>query len=387
MRIAYIFDPHVGNFHYGAHHPMKPHRIAVTHSLVHTFELDKHMTIIKPKITDESSKLLLNYHTPGYIDSLYNLDNNRIKSKNKQVGTEQNTKAPYQNASLQDFMDISSSLFPSEDCPCFPGISEYCTRYSVASLTAAKLINENFDICINWSGGLHHAKKSEPSGFCYTNDIVLCIQSLLTKHKRVMYIDIDIHHGDGVEEAFYYTDDVLTLSLHKFGENYFPGTGDLITNTKSAINVPLKTGMDDASYKYVFESVVLHAINKFDPCAIVLQCGADSLAGDRIGCFNLSIYGHGECIRFVKKHAKKLVVLGGGGYNLKNVSRCWTYETSLICDVDIDSTIPSTNAYYEYFCDEETLHPNLNKKNENKNTKKYLDTVMGYVHDNIDKMK
>ena len=91
---------------------------------------------------------------------------------------------------------------------------------------AYKLNRQTADICINWAGGLHHAKKSEASGFCYINDIVLCILELLKYHPRVVYIDIDIHHGDGVEEAFYTTNRVMTVSFHKFGE-YFPGTGHI----------------------------------------------------------------------------------------------------------------------------------------------------------------
>lgn len=89
-----------------------------------------------------------------------------------------------------------------------------------------KLNHGESDIAINWAGGLHHAKKSEASGFCYINDIVLAILELLKYHARVLYIDIDIHHGDGVEEAFYTTDRVMTVSFHKYGE-YFPGTGDI----------------------------------------------------------------------------------------------------------------------------------------------------------------
>ena len=92
--------------------------------------------------------------------------------------------------------------------------------------SAVKLNKQAADIAINWAGGLHHAKKSEASGFCYVNDIVLAILELLKYHQRVLYIDIDIHHGDGVEEAFYTTDRVMTASFHKYGE-YFPGTGDL----------------------------------------------------------------------------------------------------------------------------------------------------------------
>lgn len=87
---------------------------------------------------------------------------------------------------------------------------------------AVKLNKQASEICINWGGGLHHAKKSEASGFCYVNDIVLGILELLKYHQRVLYIDIDVHHGDGVEEAFYTTDRVMTVSFHKYGE-YFPG--------------------------------------------------------------------------------------------------------------------------------------------------------------------
>ena len=122
---------------------------------------------------------------------------------------------------------------------------------------------------MNWSGGLHHAKKAEASGFCYMNDIVLAILELLKYDSlfplffrvfpRVMYIDIDIHHGDGVEEAFYCTDRVMTVSFHKYG-NYFPGTGSITDigvdkGRNFAVNVPRKDGMDDESYQYVFDPV------------------------------------------------------------------------------------------------------------------------------------
>lgn len=113
------------------------------------------------------------------------------------------------------------------DCPVFDGLFKYCQIYTGGSVGGAyKLNRQTADICINWAGGLHHAKKSEASGFCYINDIVLCILELLKYHPRVVYIDIDIHHGDGVEEAFYTTNRVMTVSFHKFGE-YFPGTGHI----------------------------------------------------------------------------------------------------------------------------------------------------------------
>lgn len=146
------------------------------------------------------------------------------------------------------------------DCPIFEKMYNFCQQYAGGSLDAAVRLNHKLnDICVNWSGGLHHAKKTEASGFCYINDIVLAILELLKYHARVMYIDIDIHHGDGVEEAFYNCDRVMTVSFHKFGD-YFPGTGDIdeigVKKGKYfAVNVPLDDGIDDATYEAIFRPV------------------------------------------------------------------------------------------------------------------------------------
>ena len=149
-----------------------------------------------------------------------------------------------------------------EDCPVFDGLFEFCQLSASGSLGGAQRLNaKEADIVINWGGGLHHAKKSEASGFCYVNDCVLGILELLKVYARVLYIDIDIHHGDGVEEAFYTTNRVMTASFHKYGE-YFPGSGhylDLGTGKgrNYSINFPLKDGMDDDSYReFVFKPVI-----------------------------------------------------------------------------------------------------------------------------------
>ena len=121
-------------------------------------------------------------------------------------------------------------LFECTRKNCYNYIHHKCTvcayKTDTFGVTRARLNTGLSDIAVNWSGGLHHAKKAEASGFCYINDLVLAILELLKHHARVVYIDIDIHHGDGVEEAFYTTDRVMTVSFHKFGE-YFPGTGHL----------------------------------------------------------------------------------------------------------------------------------------------------------------
>ena len=237
------------------------------------------------------------------------------------------------------------------------------------------------DTVINWAGGLHHAKKSEASGFCYVNDCVLGILELLKKHQRVLYIDIDIHHGDGVEEAFYTTNRVMTCSFHKFGE-YFPGTGDVKDKGFEegdgyAINVPLHDGMDDEAYHTLFRPVIAKIMERFQPGAIVLQCGADSLSGDRLGCFKLSIQGHADCVSYVKSFNVPTLVLGGGGYTLRNVPRCWTYETAVLLDTPVSDTLPF-NDYYEYYGPEYRLHLPVSNM-ENLNSPKYMESIRTQV--------
>ena len=223
----------------------------------------------------------------------------------------------------------------------------------VFALGAMRLNHGQSDIAINWAGGLHHAKKAEASGFCYTNDLVLGIMELLKYHARVLYIDIDIHHGDGVEEAFYLTDRVMTVSFHKYGDMFFPGTGDIKDigekNGKYySVNVPLKDGIDDSNFLRVFKPIMSKIMEVFQPGAIVLQCGADSLGGDRLGCFNLTLEGHAECVRFMKKYKVPMLVTGGGGYTKTSVARCWALETAVLLNQEISNTLPKT-VYHEYF--------------------------------------
>lgn len=175
------------------------------------------------------------------------------------------------------------------------------------------------------------------------------IIELLRSHQRVLYIDIDVHHGDGVEEAFYTTDRVMTVSFHKYGE-YFPGTGELrdigINLGKHySVNFPLRDGITDEAYKDIFEPVIGAVMEHYQPGAVVLQCGGDSLSGDRLGCFNLSMRGHANCVNFVKGFNKPTLVLGGGGYTMRNVARTWAYETGQLLGMEMGSTLPFTEYY------------------------------------------
>jgi hypothetical protein len=207
-------------------------------------------------------------------------------------------------------------------------------------------------------------------------------------YPRVLYIDIDIHHGDGVELAFYQSNRVMTLSFHKYTGDFFPGTGKLNDNGMGqgkhfALNVPLLDGITDEMYLTVFKTVVEDTVTAFRPSAIVLQCGADSLGCDRIGAFNLSIWAHGECVDFVRRTNVPLLVLGGGGYTIKNVSRCWTYETSVLVGADVPDELPRT-VYDGFFRDSRwKLHPELTGKVENQNSSASLQRIMGAVRSKL----
>ena len=222
---------------------------------------------------------------------------------------------------------------------------------------------------------MHHAKKREASGFCYVNDIVLGILELLRSHLRVLYIDIDVHHGDGVEEAFYSTDRVLTASFHKYGD-FFPGTGHvkdagLRKGKGYAVNVPMRDGITDESFGLIFRDVMGYVMEWYQPGAIVLQCGADSLAGDKLGCFNLSMNGHADCVRFMRTFGVPLMVVGGGGYTVRNVARTWTYETGILVDQPLDENLPY-NDYMQYFGPEYKLDVPRTSM-EDLNTRDYLE--------------
>ena len=275
-----------------------------------------------------------------------------------------------------------------DDCPVFDGVYRYCQIYSGGTLDAAlKLCHRQYDIAVNWSGGLHHARKANASGFCYVNDIVLGILELLKYHARVLYIDIDVHHGDGVQDAFYLTDRVMTVSFHKYGDYFFPGTGDLgevgmKRGLYYSLNVPLKNGIDDFKYVSLFKDVINQVVQYYRPCAIVFQSGADSLQCDRLGCFNLSPRGHAECLRHAKSFGLPLLVLGGGGYTVKNVARCWTWETAVLLDREISNDLPY-NDYLHYFAPSYELHPSVPIVLEDQNSNHYLDILRREVNQNL----
>ncbi|KAI9512337.1 histone deacetylase complex catalytic component RPD3 [Russula earlei] len=386
-RVCYFFDSDVGGFHYGPGHPYVPshQRRADDSALNRVF-------FFLAGVKDEAHQ---DPHVPFLGNEL------RLYKRMEIFRAKPATKREMTQFHSDDYIEFLSKITPSnmgnfvkeqhkcnvgDDCPVFDGLFDYCAISAGGSMEgAARLSRDKCDIAVNWAGGLHHAKKSEASGFCYVNDIVLGILELLRYHSRVLYIDIDVHHGDGVEEAFYVTDRVMTVSFHKYGE-YFPGTGELrdVGMNKGkyySLNFPLRDGINDENYKSVFEPVIQQVMESYDPAAVVLQCGTDSLAGDKLGCLNLSMRGHANCVRFVKSFHKPLLLLGGGGYTMRNVSRAWAYETGLATGVELGRDIP-VNEYYEYFGPDYQLDVKASNT-EDLNSPAYLERVKNIVMEHL----
>lgn len=343
---------------------MKPIRIKMTHQLIVNYGLYKKMDVYDPHIASLSE--VSKFHSHDYIEYMENISKTDIKSKQFNIG--------------------------ETDCPIFDGMLTFSQLSAGGSIDGARILNNGeADISINWGGGLHHARKIEASGFCYINDIVLGTLELLKQHKRVLYIDIDVHHGDGVEEAFYLSNRVMTLSFHRFGD-FFPGTGSVNDIGEQegkyySMNIPMKKGIDDESFVYVFNKVTQSVFDYYRPSAVVLQCGADSLCYDALGDFNLTLKGHGNCVDFVKKFNVPILLLGGGGYTVENVSRCWTYETSICLDEELSNDLPVTDFYFKYgenLPKGEKYKLHFNKQNViNSNDKSFLDELISYSTSNL----
>jgi len=228
----------------------------------------------------------------------------------------------------------------SQDCPIFKGLYEYSVLAAGGTLTAAKMIlSGQADIAFNPSGGYHHAGPEHAAGFCYINDVALACIVLAEQEKRVLYLDVDVHHGDGVAQAFYDRSDVLTISLHQNPKTLFPGTGfenEIGTGEGKGycVNVPLPVGTYDQAYLKAFETIVLPLMAAYNPDVIVFELGVDALAGDPLANLRLTNNVYAEIVDHLMSFNKPILATGGGGYNIENTVRAWALAWSIFCGAD-----------------------------------------------------
>ncbi|KAI6659360.1 Histone deacetylase 8-like [Oopsacas minuta] len=240
------------------------------------------------------------------------------------------------------------------DCPVFDNVYSFASSAVSGTLTAVdSLLQGETMVAINWCGGWHHAQRDMASGYCYFNDIVIGIIKLHEKFRRVLYIDLDLHHGDGVQNAFYYTDKVLTVSFHKYCSGFYPGTGSVKeigegSGEYFSINIPFKDGLDDDTMVSVVNYILPGLYEKYRPDAVVVQCGVDGLAHDPMDSFNLTGNAYIHTINMVINWKLPLLILGGGGYDTPNTAKVWTRVTALACGVCLNEDIPDHIQFIHY---------------------------------------
>ncbi len=322
MKTAFVYSDAFAGFKYSEEHPLKPVRLKLTYDLIRACRLlaEADSRLIEPPRARRED--LLAFHTKEYVDLLQASNSGEFLPGAEEYG-----------------------LGPGDN-PVFPGMFDWSVLIAGASLKAAEIVDSGeADVAFNIAGGLHHAHAASASGFCYINDPVLAIKNLVSRGRRVAYIDIDAHHGDGVQEAFYETDKVLTISLHETGRMLFPGSGFETETGKGSgkgfsVNIPLPPESDDEIFVHAFKETVPLLLETFKPDIVVSQLGVDTFMNDPLAHLNLTTNGFCDMVRMIRSLAPRWVALGGGGYDIANVARAWTLAWAIMNDVEAPDEIP-----------------------------------------------
>lgn len=305
MKTAFVCSPDYSQFHYGDHHPLKIYRLRLTYELIKAYgglDWPSVKVITAPYASLEELEL---FHQPDYLQVLEAADRGE-----------------------EGRWFYSHGLGPGDN-PVFPGMYRWSQLVAGGSLEAARqVLSGEGEIAFHMGGGLHHALPSRAAGFCYVNDAAVAIAYLVKQGKRVAYIDIDAHHGDGVQWAFYSNNRVLTLSFHETGAMLFPGTGfqEELGEGEGlgfSANVPLPPLCHDEAFIWAFKEVAPPLIKAFRPDIIVTQLGVDSFVDDPLTHLQFTLGGFLAAVQEMKSWGLPWVALGGGGYKVSNVARAW----------------------------------------------------------------
>jgi acetoin utilization protein AcuC len=322
MKKAFIYADQFAKYDYGASHPLKTARLRLTYKLIRSCGLLDLPEAVLVEAVPAAEEDMLTFHDPDYIKML--------KAVNGGTGVPG-----------QDIFGLGPG-----DNPVFEGLYDWSRLVAGASLQAASLVDDGeASVAFNISGGLHHAMAARASGFCYINDVVLAILFLLRRGRRVAYIDIDAHHGDGVQAAFYGTDRVVTISIHESGRALFPGTGFPEEAGEGpgkgfSVNVPLPPYSDDEIFLYAFGQIVPPVLEKFRPDIVVSQLGVDSLHNDPLAHLEYTNNGFCRAVEQIRELSTRWVALGGGGYDIAAVARAWTLAWAIMNGVELPDEIP-----------------------------------------------
>ena len=301
---------------YGINHPLSIPRVPTVIDLCNALGwLPRAQYRNSPQAKIKSLRV---FHTPHYLEALQ--------------AAEHSLQVTEKDRLLYNIGTVSNPVFP-----------EMFRRPATAaggSLLATDLI-KNGGIAYNPGGGTHHGMPARANGFCYLNDPVLAIKALFNQGlERIAYVDIDAHHCDGVEEAFAGVSGILLVSTHE--ERRWPFSGAIEDNAGGvALNIPLPKNTNDTEFYAVLEKLILPAIIKHRPEAIVLQCGADAVLEDPLSGLALSNNAHWRTVSELKKISSRFLVLGGGGYNPWTVGRLWAGVWATLNEYPIPDVLPA----------------------------------------------
>ena len=335
---AFIYDDALSRHELRQDHPMRPVRLRYTYELLESYGAfdGKTSRLVNPRTANEEE--LGWVHTPEYIDAVRRLSENPSNSL-ESSGSPETVVRPERFG----FSDRG-------DNPVYPGMYHAASLSSGATLVAAEMVAERLaDVAFSISGGLHHAAPTHASGFCIFNDPAIAIRYFLDRGMRVAYVDVDAHHGDGVQDIFYRDDRVLTISIHESGQYLFPGTG-FVTESGAgngagySVNIPLYPYTEDELYLWAFREVAPPLLRAFAPDVLVTQLGIDSYHSDPITHLNLTSRGYTEIIREFARLEIPWLALGGGGYDVGAVARCWSLAYGVMLGVDWPDRVPDNFA-------------------------------------------
>ncbi len=310
----FLYTPQLEEGGYPEACPFNSHRAGQSRATVETMGLltgnARHEVGLDPLTYDE----LASFHTDVYLDCI------------KRAGVGALTPEEALWAGLG-----------TPDCPIFTNMYDYVALAAGGTLTGARrIIRGEAQIAFNPAGGFHHAQPGNAAGFCYLNDIVFAAEAFSKAGMRVLFLDIDVHHCDGVQDAFYDRCDIMTMSLHESGKTLFPGTGfedEIGTGDGKgySVNFPLPVGTYDAAYERVFREGAMPLIEKFNPDVVILELGMDALAGDPLAHLHLTNNTHAYITEQIVALGKPVLATGGGGYNVPNTVRGWALCWSVLC--------------------------------------------------------
>ncbi|MDE2126172.1 MAG: acetoin utilization protein AcuC [Armatimonadetes bacterium] len=323
MTAPFLYSSDLLAYDMGPHHPLRPERTGETLQLLTDFGVTaQYLQIVAP--AEESEYEIRAVHAADYVDAVQRASEGRPDSSLRRFG------------------------LGTGDNPIFNGMYEAAALCCGAAASAAQYVVNGADLAFSFSGGLHHAHFDCAAGFCVFNDPAFAINALKERFERVAYVDIDVHHGDGVQELFYHRSDVLTLSIHQDGRTLFPGTGSVAGMGTGAgqgfsVNLPVAPFTEDGVWLDVWRRAGIPILQAFRPDAIVLQLGADAHRDDPLANVMLTTRGWLQAVTDVREIGVPIVALGGGGYNRNTVPRMWTLATAELLRVELPNAVPETS--------------------------------------------